>query len=156
MTSETRPIGALTESNLLPAWQSQIESASNHEEIIVVLRSFGLDETANRLNYLRQLVEDDPDEPSMALESLRAMALFLMSERQLVAPQIGVTPDGVAQIEWRFPTNGILAMEFLSSGLIRFAAISAPAQRGVERLSVNGTLHKDAALEAVRPFTARL
>ncbi len=156
MTSETRPIGALTESNLLLAWQSQIESASNHEEIIAVLRSFGLDETANRLNYLRQLVEDDPDEPSMALESLRAMALFLMSERQLVAPQIGVTPDGVAQIEWRFPTNGILAMEFLSSGLIRFAAISAPAQRGVERLSVNGTLHKDAALEAVRPFTARL
>ena len=156
MTSETRSIGALTKSNLLPAWQPQIESASTHEEIIAVLRSFGLDAITDRLNYLRQLVEDDPDEPSMALESLRAMALFLMSERQLAAPQIGVTPDGLAQIEWRFPTNGILAMEFLSSGLIRFAAISASAQRGVERLSVNGTLHKDAALEAVRPFTARL
>ena len=141
---------------MLPAWQPQIENASTHEEIIAVLRSFGLDAIADRLNYLRQLVEDDPDEPSMAIESLRAMALFLMSERQLAAPQIGVTPDGLAQIEWRFPTNGILAMEFLSSGLIRFAAISAPAQRGVERLSVNGTLHKDAALEAVRPFTVRL
>ena len=92
----------------------------------------------------------------MALESLQAMALFLMSERQLAAPQIGVTPDRLAQIEWRFPTNGILAMEFLSSGLIRFAAISAPAQRGVERLSVNGTLHKAAVLEAIRPFTVRL
>ena len=141
---------------MLPAWQPRIESASTHEEIIAVLRSFGLDAIADRLNYLRQLVEDEPDEPSIAIESLRAMALFLMSERQLDAPQIGVTPGGWAQIEWRFPTNGILAMEFLSSGLIRFAAISAPAQRGVEQLSVNGTLHKDAALEAVRPFTARL
>ena len=92
----------------------------------------------------------------MSIESLRALALFLMSERQLPDPQIGVTPDGLAQIEWRFPTNGILAMEFLSSGLIRFAAISAPAQRGVERLSVNGTLPKDEVLAAVQPFTARL
>ncbi len=156
MTSETQSIGALTKSSLLPAWQPQIESASTHEAITAVFRSFGLDAIADRLNYLRQLVEDDPDESPMAIESLRAMALFLMSERQLAAPQIGVTPDGLAQIEWRFPTNGILAMEFLSSGLIRFAAISAPARPGVERLSVNGTLPKDAALEAIRPFTARL
>ena len=141
---------------MLPAWQPQIENAGTHEEIIAVLRLFGLDAIADRLNYLRQLVEDDPDEPSMVLESLRSLALFLMSERQLPDPQIGVTPDGLAQIEWRFPNNGILAMEFLSSGLIRFAAISAPAQRGVERLSVNGTLYKEATLEAVRPFTARL
>ena len=96
---------ALTKSNLLPAWQPQIESARTHEEIIAVLRSFGLDAIADRLNYLRQLVEDDPDESSIAIESLRAMALFLMSERQLAAPQIGVTPDGLAQIEWRFPNQ---------------------------------------------------
>ena len=139
-----------------PAWRPQLNAASTHEEIIAILRLFELDEIANRLGYLRQLVEDDPDEPSMAIESLRALAIFLMGERQLPDPRIGVTPDGLAQIEWRFPTNGILAMEFLSSGLIRFAAISAPAQRGVERLSVNGTLPKDAALEAVQPFTSRL
>ena len=139
-----------------PAWRPQLEAASTHEEIIAVLRLFELDAIADRLGYLRQLVEDDPDETSMVLESLRALAIFLMGERQLPDPQIGVTPDGLAQIEWRLPTNGILAMEFLSSGLIRFAAISAPAQRGVERLSVNGTLPKDAALAAVQPFTARL
>ena len=139
-----------------PAWRPQLAAARTHEEIIAVLRLFDLNAIADRLGYLRQLVEDDPDEPSMAIESLRALAIFLMGERQLPDPRIGVTPDGLAQIEWRFPTNGILAMEFLSSGLIRFAAISAPAQRGVERLSVNGTLPKDAALEAVRPFTSRL
>ena len=62
----------------------------------------------------------------------------------------------MAQIEWWFPTNGILAMEFLPSGLVRFAAISSPAQQGVDRLSLNGTLPKDEALAALRPFTALL
>lgn len=116
MTSETRSIGALTKSSLLPAWQPQIENASTHAAIIAVLRSFGLNAIADRLNYLRQLVEDDPDEPPMAIESLRAIALFLMRERQLAAPQIGVTPDGLARIEWRFPTNGILAMDWIVVG----------------------------------------
>ena len=124
--------------------------------IIGVLRLFRLDAIADRLGYLGQLVEDDPDEPSMSIESLRGLALFLMSERQLPDPQIGVTPNGLAHIEWRLPPNGFLAMEFLPSGLIRFAAISAPAQPGLDRLSVNGTLPKDETLAAVQPFTSRL
>ena len=139
-----------------PAWRPQLAAARTHEEIVAVLRLFDLHKIANRLGYLRQLGKNDPDEPSMSIESLRALALFLMSERQLPDPQIGVTPDGLAQIEWRFPTSGILAMEFLSSDLIRFAAISASAQSGIQRLRVNGTLPKDAALAAVRPFTTRL
>ena len=124
--------------------------------IIAVLRLFRLDAIADRLGYLGQLAEDDPDEPSMSIESLRGLALFLMGERRLPDPQIGVTPDGLAHIEWRFPPNGILAMEFLPSGLIRFAALSAPAQPGLDRLSVNGTLPKDETLAAVQPFTSRL
>ncbi len=126
------------------------------EEILAVLRLFGLDAIADRLVYLHSLADDDPDESPIERESLRAMAFFLMSEQQLPDPQIGVTPDGFIQIEWHVPANGILAMEFLPSHLIRFAAVSAPAQRGFERLSVNGTLPRDAALDAVRSFTSRL
>lgn len=137
-----------------PAYFS--DTVNTPEAIIAVLRVFGLDALSDRLDYLQRLVEDDPDEPSMVLESLRALVHFLIDEQQLPAPQIGVSPDGLSQIEWRIPTNGILAMEFLPSGLIRFAAISAPARPGVERESVNGTLSKDATLDAVRPFTARL
>lgn len=132
------------------------DTVSTPEVIIAVLRVFRLDAIADRLGYLQRLVEDDPDEPSMVLESLRALVHFLIDEQQLPAPQIGVSPDGLSQIEWRIPTNGILAMEFLPSGLIRFAAISAPAQLGVERENVNGTLSKDATLDAVRPFISRL
>ena len=131
-----------------PAWRPQITAASTHEEVIAVLRMFGLDSIADRLVY-----DDDPDEPPIDLESLRAMALFIMSERQLPLPRIAVSPDGMIQIEWRPEDSGIIAMNFLPSGLIRFAAISSTDACEGDRLRVSGTLPKDAAMEAVQPFT---
>ena len=92
----------------------------------------------------------------MDLDSLRAMAHLLMSERQLPNPRTSVTSDGFVHIEWRFPTNGILAMVFLPSDLIQFAAVSVPANQGTEQLTVNGKLPKDRALAAVRQFTSSL
>ncbi|MDE2840219.1 MAG: hypothetical protein OXM03_06285 [Chloroflexota bacterium] len=81
---------------------------------------------------------------------MKELALFLMSERQLPDPQIGISPAGFAQAEWRVGERGILAIEFLPfDRLIRFAAISAPAQRGVQRISVHGTLPKHHALNAI-------
>ncbi len=137
-----------------PPWRPQIVDAATREEIFAVLRLFGLDVVADRLVYLCSLADDDPDEPRIEIESLRAMALFIMSERNLLDPRIGVTPDGLIQIEWRVPDNGVLAMVFLTSGLIRFAAISGPYQPETDRWSVNGTLPKDGTLSAVEPFTA--
>ena len=84
------------------------------------------------------------------------MAIFLMSERHLPDPQIGINPNGLMQIQWRVLSSGLLAIEFLSTEMVRFAGISEPARPGVERVSVNGTLPKDAALEAVQPFTSQL
>ena len=136
-----------------PAWRPQIADAATHEEIIAVLRLFGLDLAASRLVYLCSLANDDPDEPCIEIESLRAMALFIMSERNLLDPRIGVTPEGLIQIEWRVLDNGVLAMVFLPSGLIRFAAVSGPYQPETDRWSVNGTLPKDGTLSAVEPFT---
>ena len=153
--AEAKTIFAVASPYPLP-WKLEIEIAQGHQEIIALLRLFGLATVANRLVYLRRLAKDDPEEPPIVVESLRAMAHFLMSERQLPVPQIGVTPNGLIQIEWRFQNNGILAMEFLRSGQIRFAAISAPTQRGFEPQRVNGTLLKDEVLKAVRSFTELL
>lgn len=130
----------------------EIGPECTHEAIIAVLRWWGRGAIADRLVYLQGLTRHDPDEPPMVLGSLRAMAHLLMSERQLPDPQIGVTPDGLVQVEWRVLTSGILAMEFLPSGLIRFAAVSGPARSGVDRRTVNGTLRKDEALAAIQPF----
>ena len=127
-----------------------------HDVIIEDLRRSGRGKVADRLVYLRGLAEEDPEESPMNLDSLRAMARLLMSERQLPAPRTSVTSDGFVHIEWRFPNNGILAMVFLPSGLIRFAAVSVPANQGIEQLTVNGTLPKDRTLAAVREFTSYL
>ena len=134
----------------------RIADAAKPEEIIAVMRRFGLDSIAARIDYLHQLPSDDPEEPPFLVDSLRAMACFLVSEQQLGSPQIGVDPNGFAHAEWRLAEGGILAMEFLSSRLIRFAAVSAPARTGVERMRVSGELPKSETMDAVRPFTVRL
>ena len=126
--------------------RTRIVDAAAPEEVVAVLRRFGLDRVAARVDYLHQLQEEDPDEPLMLLDSLRAMALFLVSEQQLVSPQIGIDGDGLAQVEWRLPGDGVLAMEFLPTRRIRFAAVSPDIGR------VSGTLTKSQAMDAVRPF----
>ena len=75
------------------------------EGISVVLRLNGFEAAAERLSQLGSVVAENPDEPSLEIESVRALASFLMSEKQLPEPQIGVPPNGLVQIEWRVPTN---------------------------------------------------
>ena len=135
-----------------PAWQPQIRNARTPEEIIATLRLFDSEVVANRLTYLHSLADDDPDEPTIEIESLRVMALLLMGERHLPDPRIGVTPDGFIQIEWRISDNGMLAMVFLPSGMVQFAGVGAPTQRGADRWRVNGTLPMDETLVAVESF----
>ena len=129
--------------------------ASSYQHLIAEAPS-GLIAIADRLSYLHRLVEDHQNEQSINLDSLRELALFFLSERQLVNPQIGVNPDGLVQVEWSIGERGTLAMVFLPSGFIRFAAISAPAQRGVESTRISGTLPKSETMGAIRPFTDRL
>ena len=142
------------------AWRPQIENASTPEEIIDFLRQFNLNAIANRLTDLRKLVEDDPEESPMELESLRSLAIFLMSEihdRHLPEPEIGVTPDGLVEIAWSLPPhNGILAMDFLLSGQIQYTAISTPAQHGVERKTASETSPKDEIMKNVQSFISLL
>ena len=122
------------------------------KEIIAELRLVGLDLAADRLSYLESLAGDDPDEPPLLLESLRHLALFLVSERRLGNPQIGVSPDGLAGAQWRAENGSVVAMEFLTDRFIRFAAISAPTKCVIERQRVSGVLGKREALQAVQPF----
>ena len=87
----------------------------------------------------------------MALSSLRQCALFFASESGHRDADIGISPDGLLQAQWRAKGGGVLAIQFLRSGFLQFAAVSelnAPA----ERRRVHGTLPKDQALQAVKPF----
>ena len=119
-------------------------------EMAAALRESGLEQSADRLGYLLRLADEDPDEEPIAIESLRHLTSFLMDERHLGQPEIGVSPDGLALAQWRVTGNGILAMEFLGSGLIRFAGTSGSNSRDGESLRVSGTLVQAKALQAVQ------
>ena len=129
-------------------------SHTTPSEIIGLLRESGFEQIADRLRYLQDLARNDPEEPSMRMDSMKALAGFLMTERSLPAPEIGISPDGLAQIEWRIPPDGILAMEFLPGNLIRFAAVSASTRQSGERPRVNGTLPRSGVMDAIRSFTS--
>ena len=142
-----------------------LHDTSQPEEIIATLRRAGLPGVADRLGYIRQLEHEEEvvgDSP-MALDSLRQLARFLMAEQWLPEPEIGVSPNGLAHAEWRFPAvpantspNGLLVMEFLCCGRVRFAAIANGTEADHEPSRINGTLYKVEALRAVQPFTERL
>lgn len=95
----------------MATYLKEIETASTHEEVSAVLRQHGLEAAAERLNLLGILIAEDDNEPCLEIESVKALASFLVTERQLPEPRIGVTPDGLVQIEWRVATS-VLSQKF--------------------------------------------
>ena len=133
-----------------------LERASSHAAIIAVVKLAGRSGVADRLVYLRGLDADDPGEPPMDLESLRAFAAFLLREPGLPDSEVGVNPAGLVQVEWDLPAGGLVAMEFLRGGMIRFAAAAGPLELGPARPRVSGTLPTDEALAELAPFISLL
>ena len=136
--------------------QQSIANADSREGVTSLLRQAGLDAAADRLDDLQELIEEDPEEPEMSLDSLRQLALFLMEERQLPSPDISISPEGIMGISWRIPVKGIVAMEFLLSGLIMFAGTCGQGGSENERIVVNGKLPRAETLQALKPFTDRI
>ena len=132
---------------------AQVDAARDHRDIATALERSGHGAIAARLIHLYRLVDEDPEEPGIPIESLRGLASFLLNESHLPSPRLGVGPEGFIQAEWRVPEDGMLALKFLPSGFIRFAAVSAPAEPGIERRRVNGTLPATDVADAVRMFT---
>ena len=131
---------------------ASILSSTSHEQIVAALRPLGFGEIADRLTYLYQITgDDDPDEPPMALSSLRQCALFFASESRHGDADLGVSPDGLLQAQWRAKRGGVLAIRFLPSGFLQFAAVSEPSPPD-QRRRIHGVLPKDQALRAVAPF----
>lgn len=79
----------------------QLDSCNEVEEIIALIRVFGLDKIADRLLVLREHERDlEDDEVPMSFGSLKRFARFVITERSLADPRLGVSPDGNVQAEW--------------------------------------------------------
>ncbi len=149
-----------------------IMEVTEEKEIVDTLKSHGLNEVASRLVQLREMIAEDPDESDLVTESMRSFAEFILQETHLPVPEIGAGPEGFVEAEWRIPSSGerkaasdesywgrgdgILAMKFLPTGLVRFAATSGPTGQGKERLRTSGNLPRSSILSAIQPFISRL
>lgn len=126
-----------------------MDNARSSAEIIALLRIFGLDSTADRLARLDKLAGDDPQEETVMLESLRRFAVFALGGR-LPGPSIGVSSEGLVHAAW-WADDGILSMDFLPSGDVRFSAILQDI-----RWSAKGVMPPDRMLAEIRRFERAL
>lgn len=142
-------------------WRSHIHNAKSNGEIMSILKHVGLVTIAKRLTYLKEITDEDDEEldgKPIMLESLRMSAIFLIEnvlENRMPSPQITVSYEGLIYLRWK-SEQGVLGMEFQTSGLIRFAAIIYGSDSGSQRPSVSGTLLPEDMLNAVKPITDQL
>ena len=130
----------------------QVLAATRPDQIIAALSLGGCRSAADRIRDIDEMTRvEDSDEVPIVLASLRESALFLLSRRRLVEPEIGLGPSGLLLAEWTSTERGVLAMKFLPDGMIQFAGIS-PAGGTDPRLRAHGELPKDRALDAARAF----
>ena len=129
---------------------------------------------AKRIRFLRDEIDEEEGENSINVESLRRFADFILSGQLVGSPSTWIDYRGFLGLEWRIldPSrtgrktdantefwgkgDGILAMVFLPSGLIRFSGTSGPVGQGIERLNVSGAYPPSEATEAVQPFLSRV
>ena len=128
--------------DVLNDWESRIRESKTCSEIISVFMGMNMDKTAERLNFLNNLVHEDVNEPRMDLESLREMAIFII-DLKLPKPLIGLTDDGFIEIQWHISPNGLLVMDFLPSKEIEYVAIYPESQDGGARDRMRGTYSKE-------------
>lgn len=133
----------------LSPWKRLVSKVDSKEDVIAAVRHFGLDSTANRLAYLDKLVEEDPEEEVIEMESLRRFAVFML-DRHLPLPKIGISPGGLVQAVWLIP-DGILSMDFLPYDKVRFTAV---LQDG--KWSTRGILPPHRMIEEIEPFRKAL
>ncbi len=152
--------------------RTPIMEVREDKEIVDALKSHGLNEVASRLVQLKEMIAENLDDQDLAIDSLLSFAEFFIQVTHLPIPEIGASPEGFVEAEWRIPSSGegtptsdasywgrgdgILAMKFLPTGLIRFAATSGQAGQGKELLRTSGVLPRTSILPAVQTFVSRL
>ena len=109
--------------------------------------------SAERLGYLQRLARrGSSTKKPIAIASLRHLTSFLMDQRHLGQPDIGVSPDGVALAQWRVTGNGVLANWSSSTrDLSGSRARQVQDSQDGESLRISGTLPKESkALQAIQ------
>ncbi|MXX97308.1 MAG: hypothetical protein F4065_08820 [Rhodothermaceae bacterium] len=129
---------------------AQVNNATQSQEIFDILDHLGRRKIAERLKYLHEITQDDdPEDPAMNFMSLRELAQFFIGDgKSLPYPQIGISPNGLLQAEWRSKKTSAV-MKFLADGNTRFAGTTS--DKG-GRQTIQGSGTKMHALKSILPF----
>ena len=120
--------------------------ASTYQDIVAALRSAGRKTLAEDLIEMINDMEEDPDEPSIKIHSLRALTRFLSKYIALEDPIIGPDPMGVVLAEWHIDGDGLLVMAFLEDDKIHCVA-QADATSHRDELNISVQLTESQVIE---------
>ena len=151
----------------------RVRNCSDYDQVLSLLRAAGVEVVVERLGYLREVIEDDPEEVDIQLDSLKVSARFFLAERQLATDRLSVDSQGRITAEWPLSPSGVvetvsgygegasgywgggdglLVMVFLPNGWVRYAANSGPPGAGVDRLRCGGTFPVEMVLGTLGVF----
>ncbi len=110
------------------------------------------DSIEDRIVELKDMIEDDPEEPPLSEESESCLRWFFLHNRYLISQCGIVAGSGIYSASWE-TEKGDLSMEFLSEGKIRFAALSPDLGR---EWNIEGLFAKDKVMETAEPMFREL
>lgn len=108
-------------------------------------------ELAVKLNFLKEVVNEDPDEDSISIDSMRNFISFLQNTTNLKCPNVALTPSNEIHAQWRTAPNRHFAAVFLPTGETRFV-IFTPNSKDPEMIDrISGLTSVDSLLETIQP-----
>ena len=106
---------------------------------------------ADRIHFLYEAVEEDPDEAAISPESLSNFIGFLQNTPNLKYPDIVLTPSNEISAQWRTAPNHHFAVVFLPTGETRYV-IFTPNLRDPDRIDrLSGITSMDTLMETAGP-----
>jgi len=108
-------------------------------------------ELAVKLSFLNEVVNEDPDEDSISIDSMRNFISFLQNTTSLKCPNVALTPSNEIHAQWRRAPNRHFTAVFLPTGETRFV-IFTPNSKDPEMTDrISGLTSVSALLETIKP-----
>lgn len=108
-------------------------------------------ELAVKLNFLKEVVNEDPDEDSISIDSMRNFISFLQNTTNFKCPNVALTPSNEIHAQWRTSPNRHFTAVFLPTGETRFV-IFAPNSKDPEMIDrISGLTSVGSLLETIKP-----
>ena len=108
-------------------------------------------ELAAQLDFLNEAVNEDPEEDSISIDSMRNFINFLQNTANLKCPSIALTPSNEIHAQWRTAPNRHFAAVFLPTGEARFVIFTPNAKEPEMIDRISGLTSVDSLLETIRP-----